>query len=303
MKRISLRFHCLRFVSILRTLTILKMGFILCLACGKKADPRPIESLMIPQPTWVELYLKEDGIHIANNSTDFSILAERAESEVGDLFFPVYYTLATVKPQSAFIDNSTRRNTRYIYRIRTIHTKYDVYSDPITKVVSYKGAVAVESLKWRIDKRSLCVDVKLSRDVASHKIMMNGKEMDATKECYPLPNASTILLVVIPYSDGGLPGGAYSEVINVEPGIIILPPQNVRIIRMDRQITLSWQDVPGAVRYEIKAIDGRGIVVTDRTTLTIYNSNLIFENRCTEFTLISVGEKISSEPIKVQSCP
>ena len=301
MKQFSVYFHRLRNTGARASVTLCLI--LLCVSCGKKGDPHPIETLNIPPPVWVEISFEEDAVHITNSSYTYQVLAERAESEIGDLFLPVFNTLASIKPQGRFTDNNTRRNVRYIYRIRTIHGKYEAYSEPITKVVSYKGAVAVESLQWRIEQDELCMEMVLSRDVANHRIMINGRDTDISNRCHPLPNTPSVLLVVIPYSDSGLPGRAYSEVIDIKSAAAIFPPQNIRIIRMERQITLSWQAVSGAEIYEIRTADEKGNAVIDRTEATIYNSEIIFTDKCTEYTLVSIGAGIHSEPIKVQSCP
>ncbi len=276
---------------------------ILSAACGKKDDPHPIASLNIPQPTWAAISVTEDGVHVTNNSDEYPILVERAESEVGDLFFPLYQTIATVKPHSSFVDTGTQNNVRYIYRIRTINDKYGAYSAPVTQVVSYKGVVAVESVHWRIEKETLCLDIKVTKDVANYRIIINGKETDVNRKCHPFPKVPQILLVVVPYSETGLPGGAYSESINTEAEGILLPPQNIKVLRREKQITLSWDTVSGAERYEISAASGKRKTGPESATSTIYNSNLVVAGRCTAFTLISIGTDRRSDPVQVQSCP
>ncbi|MDR0453649.1 MAG: hypothetical protein LBH05_02410 [Deferribacteraceae bacterium] len=283
--------------------SFLILSIFLSSSCGKKTNPRPLESLNIPQPVWAEISVEESSVYVKNNSDDYSVLLERAESEVGDLFFPIYQTLATIKPNGVFVDNNTRKNVRYIYRIKTIHNKYNEYSSPITRVVSYKGVIEVESLQWSIESGLLCLDIGLSRDVANHRVMINGKEMDAKQKCHQFPKTPSLLLVVVPYSDSGIPGSAYSEIINLASEIDPLPPQNIKILRMERRITLSWQAVAGAERYEITATDGSGKVVSDWTKSTIFNSDIISANRCTEFTIVSVSKNSRSEVVKIQSCP
>jgi hypothetical protein len=266
-------------------------------ACGKKADPIPKDALNIPPPIWIDVSLTEEGVLISNPS-EYTVLAERSVSEIGDLSFPSYERVARISPKNEFLDNTTEQQTRYIYRFSTQHGRYDVYSDYFTKVVSYRGRVAIDSLRHTVRGEKLCVTMETSRSVASVEVKINGQVAAPDEHsCYPIPLVSKIILSAVPYSESGTPGMAYSESIEINSDQILLPPQNLRIIRRQSNITLSWDGVDNAVEYIVEA-DGK----VNRVNETVYSYPVSGRN-CVSFKLSTRFRNGTSAPINAESCP
>jgi hypothetical protein len=266
-------------------------------ACGKKGDPIPKDALNIPPPLWINVTLSEEGVLISNPS-EHTVLAERAVSEIGDLSFPEYEWVARLTPKSDFLDNATLRETRYIYRFSTLHKRYDVYSDYVTKVVSYRGRVAVDKIRHSVRGGKLCVDMQTTRGVASVEVKINGQIAVADeRSCYPIPLTSNILFSAVPYSESGTPGIAYSETIAITSLQMLLPPQNLRIIRSQSNITLSWDGVEGAIGYVVEA-DGKAVRISE----TVY-SHRITGGGCVKFKLYTRFDKGNSPELSAESCP
>ncbi|MDR2400285.1 MAG: hypothetical protein LBD73_01370 [Deferribacteraceae bacterium] len=266
-------------------------------SCGKKGDPIPKDALDIPPPIWIEVSLSEDGVLISNSS-EHTVLAERAESEIGDLSFPSYRQVAMLTPRNEFLDNSTHQETRYIYRFSTQHKRYDVYSDYVTKIVSYRGRVVIDSIRHSIRGGKLCVNMETSRSVAFVDVKINGQPVEAdSRSCYAIPLSSKILFSAVPYSESGTPGIAYSETITVTSDQILLPPQNLRIIRRPSNITLSWDGVDNAIEYIVEA-DGK----VNRIDETVY-SHPLTGNNCVRFKLYTRFAKGNSPALNAESCP
>jgi hypothetical protein len=281
---------------------LIKSILILCAfafftACGKKADPIPKDALNIPPPLWISVALSEDGVLISNPS-EHTVLAERAISEIGDLSFPQYERVARINPKSEFLDNSTEQDTRYIYRFATLHKRYDVNSEYVAKVVSYRGRVAIDRVRHSIRGGLLCVSMDTTRSVSTVEVKINGQPAEAdARSCYPIPLTSKILFSAVPYSESGTPGIAYSETITITSQQLLLPPQNLRIIRRESNITLSWDGVDNAVGYIVEA-DGKAVRISE----TVY-SYRVTGNACVQFKLYTRFQKGNSPALNAESCP
>ncbi|MDR2869837.1 MAG: hypothetical protein LBV04_05250, partial [Deferribacteraceae bacterium] len=151
-------------------LAILLIAISLC-ACGLKANPRPKSSLNIPAPEF-ELSISESGISIQNNMSNM-LVVERAYSEVGDISAPDYDDIAIVPAGAAFLDESSEYGNRYIYRFRTYDDDFNAYSAPVTRIVSYRGVVKLDSVSWTLNEDNICITAQPSQSVDRVQVLIN----------------------------------------------------------------------------------------------------------------------------------
>jgi hypothetical protein len=267
------------------------------IACGKKGDPLPKATLGIPSPDWAELSLVDEGVLISNHSDTYGLLVERSTYDLGDLRIPTYTRMAELHPQEVYLDNSTTENTRYNYRLRAVHQQYVAYGSPVTRPISYMRRVAVEDVSTEISGGELCLEYKMSDNAVRSDVLINGMPGRLQENgCYKLPLVASLLLVIVPYTEAGTPGQAYSATLEQDLSEILLPPQNIRIIRSDK-IIISWSPVQKAERYRI--ITGERSVIIDSN---IYNHPL--GRGCTSFSINSIDSAgKESEKVSVESCP
>ena len=281
----------------MKKLSLLLFLIVALVACGKKGDPRPKATLDIPLPEWVELELYEEGVRIVNASGDYGLMVERTVSEIGDLTPPSYKRLIILPPMGEYLDNTTVENQRYNYRFSTEHAEYFAYSAPIVRTVSFIRQVKIEKADVRVTPGKMCLDLSLSSNVARYDIYINGRLIQERADCYPLPAVPKILLLLVPYSEAGIPGTAYSATLDQDLSGLLLPPANVQIIRTDTSVVLTWNRMPHAALYKITS--GRTSVTTDTN---IYAHPI--EKRCTAFTLVSIDASgKESAPLTLESCP
>lgn len=265
-------------------------------ACGSKGNPVPKETLRIPPPDWVDVKLGEDGVVISNSSSTYPIVVERTVSELGDLGFPIYERVTIVPPGGTYLDNDTERDVRYLYRFASAHNRYYAYSSPVTRVVSYRGPVQIDRLDYIIRRNELCLDLQLSASTSYAETLINGQRAEpAESGCYPLPLMTQILLVVVPYSESGTPGAAYSATITRGDDDTLLPPQNMRVLRRGDTVTLSWDAAPNATGYRV-TVGNTFVDITE--TLISWKAE-----GCMEFSIQSVQNEDLSAAITAESCP
>lgn len=271
----------------------------LCIiSCGRKDDPLPKSTLDIPLPD-KSLVIAEDGVYVTNNSDTFPIVLERAVSEVGDLNIPRYQVIAKIYPGETFVDDTIEYNVRYIYRFTSEHNRYAAVSESITQVVSYRGVVKIESAGWSFNREQVCLDVEASRSTLSVEVIINGQNKGVYSQsspCYNLEPIPEILLVLVPYSDGGLPGAAFSETIKWDAEDLLLPPSNIKVIRRGDRVTLSWDASADVTAYRIYYLGG--VQTTDATLITLTGAS-----GCTQYKITSVSGGKESRAVAVESCP
>jgi hypothetical protein len=137
-----------------------------------------------------------------------------------------------------------------------------------------------------------------SRSTASVEVKINGQIVQAdARSCYPIPLSSKILFSALPYSESGTPGIAYSETITITSEQALLPPQNLRIIRRQTNITLSWDNVRGAIGYIVE-VNGKANQLIE----TVY-SHYAPAGGCVQFKLYTRFSRGTSPALNAESCP
>jgi hypothetical protein len=274
-------------------------------ACGKKGAPYPKDTLDIPKPEAVEFGFADNGLKI-NNPTDYEISVERAVSEMGDLMLPFFISVTNIAPHSTFVDSSIDLNTRYVYRVRTKHKSYNAYSAPVTRSISYEGDVSISDVAWTINGNKICLDIAATPHVSHVNVSINGRgEAADSSDCYDIPLTARLLLVAVPYSENGIAGRAYSTTID-RAADVLLPPQNVRIIRRNidgkANVTISWSAAAIGSRYVVTAIEKGAAIKRTNMDNTIYSWQTELKS-CVDFELATEQSGKLSDTIKVTSCP
>jgi hypothetical protein len=267
-------------------------------ACGLKADPRSKAALDIPMPTFA-ISINESGVNIRNTS-GLMLMVERAESEIGDLTPPAYDDIALLESGQSFADSDSEFGKRYIYRFRSYDRNYNAYSASVTRVVSYRAAVRLDNVTWTLEPDSICISAEPTAGVARTQVIVNGNDVGAYGEansCYPLPAVSNIVLLMVPYSDSDTPGNAFSASITRDLAEVLLPPQNIVILRRTGQITLSWDAIPNVSGYRVYT--GGGVRNTESTLVMLPAS----DTGCTTTELSTMRGGEESPRITVESCP
>ncbi len=268
------------------------------IACGHRAAPMPKQSLTLPPPDWIVLSIVDGRVNIVNSSDTYPVVVERAISELGDLSFPAYTRIGIVAPSDTFVDNTTESGIRYSYRLTTAHNRYYVYSTPITRIVSFRGPVKIESIIPVIVDDNLCPRITTTPSVNHTLLYLNGQlTTPDNKGCYPLPLTVQVLMVVVPYTESDTPGTPYSTTITRDIETALLPPQNIRIVRVNDNITLTWDTAANATGYQV-TVDGITTVIDE----TIFRWKAV-PGTCVNFTLRTIWDKRLSSPIIAESCP
>jgi hypothetical protein len=269
----------------------------LLLSCGRKTAPVPKETLVLPPPEWVNISTTDDGVLIENPSDEI-VIVERAFSEVGDLRFPYYTFLARISPNSNYTDNTTERDSRYIYRLSTKHKRYDINSAPITRTVSYRGRVAIDSVKAAMVGERLCVSMTPTRNVSYITTTINGQTVSPDKDgCYGAPLSTNVLFVAVPYSENDVPGMAYSERIDVTGSGRLVPPQNLQVLRRESSLILNWDSLPNVNGYRVVNVD-EDVQITE----TVYTFRGKIDG-CVKIQVYALYDMGESTPVTVESCP
>ncbi|GAB7141108.1 hypothetical protein RsTz2092_10690 [Deferribacterales bacterium RsTz2092] len=248
----------------------------------------------------MHLSIAPDGVHLANPSSNISV-CERASYRGEGSSLSWYKSLAKIAAGGEFVDSDVQSGVRYVYRCRNFDARYNVYSEESLYNVVFSGTVKVNGVQYELTDKQICVSVDASIYSKYVNITINGQlagKYSETNRCFVLPNVANILLVAVPYSDSDTAGVAWSATIARDLRTLVLPPQNIRVLRNKVRTTVSWDRVAGTgTTYRIYTKD-RVI----NTTASIISLNPP-PNECVSFSLSSVRGGRESEKVSVESCP
>ncbi len=284
------------------------LTFIALLAgCGVKADPAPSEAFFIPYPKEVSLSSADGGVLISNGSDTFPILVEVRKNTENMTNQDKFTRLTLVSPSQTFIDKDVTDGGSYSYRFSNYYTEYDTYSYPATKTITYKAPVQLRSLSFFEHDYNLCITAELNDQTEFAVLNMNGKDvglLEGREQCVALPNVATIELLIIPYDKLGLQGTPHKETYVRDTGKILLPPQNVKLIRHNDRIVFSWDaSLSNDAEYALYIVDNETTTLLRKTNITVESYKSDDLNRCIDFQLSSIRNGEESPRIDITSCP
>lgn len=267
-------------------------------SCGKKLDPKPKDSIIIPAPQNIVLENRNDGIYIKNNE-EYTLFVEKSSIDdkrcASDFRF-----LTKLKNGEEFIDRNVEESLSYVYRFTSIDEAIGVESIFRTKSILYSKPISITNLIITPKPTGEAqISLEFDHKPRGFTIKINNKDLGR----FQGDNITLLLedreqneIIITPYdqyNNIGIP----KKVIYQNPRVyFITPPSNIKHIFDEKVVLLNWDDVPYATGYKI--YDTNNNLMID----TKVNYTKIEINRCIEFYISSYNDYVESEKRYTKIC-
>lgn len=281
----------------------LKAVFLLYIAisiigCGKKLDPRPKDSIIIPAPQNVILKNTDDGVYIKNNER-YVLFIEK--SSIDDLRCAEDFKfLVKLKPNEEFVDKNVIESHSYVYRFTNMDEDIGVESIFRPKSILFSRPIGIKSIVVTPNPNGEAfISLQFDRVPRGFLLKLNGKDLGR----YSGDNVTILLeereqneIVVIPYDQyNNL--GIEKKIVFSNPKIYFLtPPEKIKFIKDEGTIFLSWDVVPYAKGYRIYDTESNLIIDTK------VNYARLKSSKCADFYISSYNDVVESEKKLYRNC-
>ncbi len=280
---------------------------VLFTACGVKSAPVADESFFIPYPKEVALASQDGGILVKNDSDTFTVLVEVRENTNNLARQDEFRRLTLISPNQSYLDKYVEDGKVYSYRFYNYYELHNTFSYPLTKQITYKAPVRLNGLTYEERNYSLCIKADLNDKTEFASININGRNvglLEDIEQCFALPNTAIIELLILPYDKNGIQGTPYIRTIERDVTKILLPPQNVRVIRHNDRIVISWDEsLSSGAEYALYVMEDNERNLVNKTNITVESYRAEDINRCIDFEISSIKDDNESPSVKVTSCP
>lgn len=286
----------------IKGLTVLLILFIIFInACGKKLDPKPKDSIIIPPPRKVSLENREEGVYIKNNE-EYTLFVEKSsidDTKCSDNFI----FLVKLKPEEGYLDRDVKESLSYVYRFTNLDENYGVESTFVSKSILYSKPIKITNFIIS-PKPTGEVTISLTFDKIPRgvHVKINNKDLGRFTD-----NTFTLLLEdkeqntisITPYDKYNNLGVTKTVVYSNPRVYFITPPEIKNYIIDENSILINWDDIPYAKGYRL--YDTKSNKVLD-TKVNYAKLNLEKPNSCIEFYISSYNEQIESEKKYIKLC-
>ncbi|MGB9730901.1 MULTISPECIES: hypothetical protein [Calditerrivibrio] len=284
-------------IKFLKTVFLLYIA-ISIMGCGKKLDPKPKDSIIIPAPQNVILKNTDDGIYIKNNEK-YVLFIEK--SSIDDLRCAEDFKfLIKLKPEEEFVDKNVIESHSYVYRFTNMDENIGVESIFRPKSILFSRPISIKSFVIMPNPNGeALISLQFDRVPRGFIVKLNGKDLGR----FSGDNVTILLeekeqneIVIIPY-DQYNNTGVEKKIIFSNPKIYFLtPPEKIKFIRDEDKIFLSWEAVPYAKGYRI--YDNESNLIID----TKVNYAKIVSSKCINFYISSYNDVTESDKKLYKNC-
>ncbi|UOD34029.1 hypothetical protein DSN97_07615 [Deferribacteraceae bacterium V6Fe1] len=249
----------------------------LLLACGKKTDPIPLDTVVIPQVE-VErtLTLTDNGVLIKNVS-GYVLYVEKAEviSDCAQEFKIV----AKIEPKGYYIDKNVIKGEDYIYRFFNVDEDIKVASKEVTKKITFNHPVKVEKFEAAfLNDKYVKANLFFSDEVGYYEVYLNSKLVKKSKQMQlelPLEDKDMNTVEIIPYDKYFNKGIVFKKDFISYSKYLLPDVKGVKFIDKGDTFILSWDSVSGAVGYRIYLIENadKKLIETSKENFQVLKKN------------------------------
>lgn len=256
---------------------ILASIIFLLFACGKKTDPVPLDTIVIPEVEIEKAITLSDSGVLIKNTGNYVLYIEKAET-VNDCV-QEYKLLAKVNPKSHYSDEYVIRGNEYIYRLFNVDEDNKVASKGVTKKITFNYPIKIEKFEYDlIDERYLKANLTFSDEVGYYEIYINSKLVKKSKQLqmelsFEDKNLNTV--EIIPYDRYFNKGIVFKKDFIAYSKYLLPEVKGIKFIDRGDTFILSWDSVSGAKGYKIYFIDNndKKLIETVKENFQILQKN------------------------------
>ncbi|MCX8084225.1 MAG: hypothetical protein N3C60_04820 [Calditerrivibrio sp.] len=267
--------------------------------CGKKLDPRPKDSIIIPAPNLIVLENTDEGILI-KNAEEYNVFVEK--SSIDDLkCADDFRFLIKIPSGGEFLDKNVTEAHSYVYRFTNVDEEIGVESIFRAKSILYSKPISVKNLVINPKPTGEAIlNIFFDREPRGYLLKVNNKELGR----FNRDNITILLedkeeneIVITPYDQYNNLGKT-KRVLYKNPRIyFITPPDVVRSITNDDFFLVNWDDVPYAKGYRV--YNDKELILAE--TMVPY-LKIKAVDTCQEIYIASFNDEVESEKRVFKVC-
>jgi len=273
------------------------ISIIIFVSCGKKLDPKPKDTIIIPSPNNVILENSEEGVYIKNNE-NYTLFVEK--SSIDDARCAENFIFLTkLKPNEEYVDKNVIESHSYIYRFTNIDESIGVESIFRPKSILYSKPIKITG--FVIEPKptgEATIFLEFNEKPRGVAVKINGKDLGRftdNKLSLLLEDRDSNEIIIVPYdkyNNHGIP----KRIVYSNPKVYFLtPPDNLKYVIDENRLLLNWDDVPYAKGYKI--YNSSGCIIDTKVNYV----NIIFE-KCVEIYISSYNDFTESEKRYFKIC-
>ncbi|MCB4204745.1 hypothetical protein LF845_07200 [Deferribacterales bacterium Es71-Z0220] len=240
----------------IKTFILLSIFFLL-LACGKKTDPIPLDTLILPQVEVEKVLKLDDNGVLIKNISKYVLYVEKAEV-IGDCA-QEFSVIAKIEPKGNYIDNNVTKGVDYIYRLFNVDENIKVASKEVTKKITFNYPVKVEKFESSLlSDKYLKAELYFSDEIGYYEVYLNSKLVKKSKQMQlelPLEDKDINTVEIIPYDKYFNKGIVFKKDFISYSKYLLPNVKGVKFIDKGGSFILSWDSVRGATGYKIYLIE------------------------------------------------
>lgn len=229
----------------------------LLLACGKKTDPIPLDTVVLPEVEIEKAITLNDSGVLIKNTSKYVLYVEKAEV-VNDCI-KEYNLLSKVNPKGYYIDKKVIKGKDYIYRLFNVDEDIKVASKEVSKKITFNFPIKVEKFESVLmDDKYVKANLLFSDDLGYYEVYLNSKLVKKSKQMQLdlyLQDKDMNTIEIIPYDKYFNKGIVFKKDFVRYSKYLLSDVKGVKFIDKGDTFILSWDSVSGAAGYKIYNID------------------------------------------------
>ncbi len=288
-----------------RLVYFLVLIFIITAACGKKTDPISKDSFSIPIPPDKTVTLTDKGVNIKNNSGKYILFIEKSTYDSNGCLDDFKF-LSRLEPKKDFLDEDVITAKKCVYRLAYYDNRLDVFSKKNDVPVTYSKPLTVKDFQYDInDDGSATIYLSFPEDLMYYRLLLNNmKVYEGRKESVNVVLEKNRInnITIESYDIYGNKGKTFNATIDMTEPLRLSKPTNIRTLKGDGFILVSWNAVEKAEKYFVLKQTEKGFEKVGESTNNYYRYTHIPE-QCERFAVKALSVRGESDLSIFEICP
>lgn len=274
----------------------------LSISCGKKLDPIPKESIIIPPPEDIVLQNTDKGVILKNNG-NYIVYIEKSSIDDKDCSEKFRYVVK-VPQKGEFLDENVLESYTYTYRITNIDEIIGRESIPRSFNITYSPPISVK--KFEIIPNSdgrVNILLYFNKKPRFFEVNLNGKELGnfSGDNITILLDDSELNVIKITPFDKFNNRGEVKTITYANPKIYFLyPPERISYIYDNGLAIIQWDPVVYAKGYKLFIVE-KDINYKEVADIKVNFVKISFKG-CIDIAIAAYNDEVESEKKYFKIC-
>lgn len=281
---------------------ILSVLLLFSFSCGKKLDPIPKESIVIPAPVNIVLQNQEKGILLKNNG-DYTIYVEKSSIDDKNCSDKFRY-IVKIPKKGEFLDENVLESHTYTYKVTNIDEIIGLESASQSFSITYSPPIYVKQFSI-IPNPDGKVHLMLhfDRQPRFFTINLNGKQLgnfNGDNVTILLDDTESNSITITPFDKFNNKGEVKTITYSNPKTYFLYSPQHISYIYDNGLAMIHWDPIVYAKGYKFYIVESVGRY-RDPIDLKVNFVKVPFHG-CLEFAISAYNDEVESEKKDFKIC-